>query len=263
MLLGKKNGMKIVAILRIKNEILVAEKCLSKLSELVDEIIILDNGSTDGTENIYAKFPKISKILRTVGYDEGRDKTMLLDEAKKTKSDWILWIDGDEVFENSFSRKVIEKYMNSGYSRIYFRMFNFWLSYEKFRIDGANYLYTLHPQRSMWRNVESAYFINTKMHNGDIQGITGKTYISPYRLKHYGYADGKKMKEKYDRYLLEDKTGKRDYSHLDPSQPYKSVTFKEYDNNFVSILYIYSLKYVCQMLWIAERLRLKMVRFFK
>jgi len=89
--------MKIVAILRIKNEILVINKCLAKLSELVDEIIVLDNGSTDGTQNVYVNFPKITKILHTEGYDEGRDKVMLLDEARKTNPDWILWIDGDEV----------------------------------------------------------------------------------------------------------------------------------------------------------------------
>jgi len=185
-----------------------------------------------------------------------------LDEARKTNPDWILWIDGDEVFEDSFSRKVIDIYMASSNSRIYFRMFNFWLSFERFRVDGPNYLYTLHPQRSMWRNTESAYFINTKMHNGDIQGITGKTYISPYRLKHYGYADAKKMKEKYDRYILEDNTGKRNYSHLDPNQPFKSIRFREYENVYVNMLYVYTFKYVCQVLWIIERLRLKLVKIF-
>ncbi len=256
--------MKLSAILRIKDQISTIDECLSKISSIVDEIVVIDNGSTDGTLARYANYPKISKILHTQGYDEGRDKIMLLNEVKKSNPDWILWIDADEIFENHFTRAVAEKYMKSRYNRITFRMCNFWLSKEKFRYDKNYYLYNLHPQRSMWRNMESAYFKNQKLHNGDIRGVSGRSYLSPYRLKHYGYVDRAKMQEKLDRYLKEDPNGSRDYAgSIDPNAPSKTLRFREFKNEFANTFYIYSYKYVCNVLWIIERFRLKLFKAAK
>ena len=105
--------MNLVAILRIKDQAATIDECLSKLSKLADQIIVLDNGSTDGTLEAYRRYPKIVNILHTTGFNEGRDKIMLLDEAKKSKADWILWIDADEIFEEHMTRKVMESYMRS------------------------------------------------------------------------------------------------------------------------------------------------------
>lgn len=251
--------MKLIGILRIKDQIDTIDECLTKLSTIVDELVILDNRSTDGTLDKYKNYQKILKILHTEGYDEGRDKIMLLDEAKKRNPDWIIWIDADEIFENHFTREVAEKYMRSKYNRISFRMCNFWLGKERCRYDGQYYLYNLHPQRSMWKNMEGAYFRNRKLHNGDIFGVEGRQFISPYRLKHYGYVDRKKMQEKLDRYLAEDKTGDRDYiKNIDPNLPFKSFKYYEFKKKKFNLIYIYFYKYLCNILWILERARLKL-----
>ncbi len=253
--------MKLVGILRIKDQIKIIDACLSKLSQIVDELIIIDNGSTDGTLEAYKKYPKIVQILYTTGYDEGRDKIMLHEEAKKRNPDWIIWTDADEVFEDHFTREVVEGYMNSKYNRITFRMCNFWLSYERCRYDDQYYLYNLHPQRSMWRNEEGAYFRNRKLHNGDIMGVPGKTFVSPYRLKHYGYVDKKEMQMKLDRYLANDQGQDRDYIRfINPSFPSKTYKYREYKNQFINKAYILFYKYLCNILWLAERLRLKIVK---
>lgn len=251
--------MKLAAILRVKDEIRTINECLTKLSAIADEIIILDNGSTDGTLEAYTKYPKIVKILHSEGYDEGRDKIMLLEEAKKRNPDWILWMDGDEVFENHFTREVAEKYMRGTANRITFRMCNFWLSRERCIMDGQYYLYNLHPQRSLWRNVPEAYFKNQKLHNGDIFGVPGKVFLSPYRIKHYGYVDRAKMQEKLDRYLAEDKTGKRDYrTYNDPNVPRRTYKFYEFDDKQANYLYILFYKYLCNFLWYLLRAKRKL-----
>jgi glycosyltransferase involved in cell wall biosynthesis len=234
---------------------------LSKLSSIVDELVIIDNGSTDGTLEAYKKYPKIKNILYTTGYDEGRDKIMLLEEAKKRNPDWIIWIDGDEVFEDHFTREVAENYMNSKYNRITFRMCNFWLSKERCRFDGQYYLYNLHPQRSMWKNVLEAYFRNRKLHNGDIMGIPGKIFISPYRLKHYGYVNRAEMQMKLDRYLENDQSGDRDYVRfIDPNLPSKTYKYLEFKNQIGNYAYILFYKYLCNALWFVERVRLKIFK---
>jgi glycosyltransferase involved in cell wall biosynthesis len=252
--------MKITAILRIKDEILYGSRCLEKLSELVDDIIVLDNGSTDGTLEMYKKFPKIKKVLQTVGFDEGRDKCLLLEEAKKDNPDWILWTDADEVFENNFTRQDIDRYMSSGFNRIVFRMCNFWLSESHCRYDGEWYLYSLHPQRSMWRNLPETYFVNKKIHNGDIQGLSGKSFLSPFRLKHFGYSNRDKIKKKYETYIKEDTSGTRSYSNINPDAPAKTFYFREYKNQLANLFYIQFYKLLLNILWVIERLRLKIVK---
>ncbi|MDB5266911.1 MAG: glycosyl transferase family 2 [Parcubacteria group bacterium] len=253
--------MKLLAILRIKDQIATIDGCLSKLSSIADEIILIDNGSTDGTLEKYKAYPKIVKIMYTEGYDEGRDKIMLLEEAKLREPGWILWIDADEVFEDHFTREVAEGYMRSGYNRITFRMCNFWLDTKHCRFDGQYYLYNLHPQRSMWKNVPSAYFRNKKLHNGDIFGVPGKSFLSPYRLKHYGYVDRRKMQEKLDRYLAEDKSGDRDYiKFIDPNLPNRTYVWREFKNKKLNYAYILMYKYICNLLWLIERLRLKIFK---
>jgi len=254
--------MKLVAILRAKNEILVIRNCLSRLSELVNEIIVLDNGSTDGTLNAYKEFPKVVKILQTEEYHEGRDKILLLEEAKKRNPDWILWIDSDEIFEKHFTRNVIEKYMQSKHNRITFRLCHFWQSEKRCRIDKVFFLYSLHPQRSMWRNVPVAYFKDQKMHNGDIRGIKGGYYISPYRLKHYGYVFKEKTKNKMNAYEKIDKSGDRVYDHLDPQKKFLTYPFFEFNNKTINYLWILFFKYLCNILWLWLRLILKIKKLF-
>ena len=256
--------MKLVGTLRIKDQIHTIDNCLSKLSTLVDEIVVLDNGSTDGTLEAYKRYPKIIKILETQGFDEGRDKIMLHEEAKRRNPDWIIWIDADEVFEHHFTREVVNKYMSSHFNRVTFRMCNFWLSEKRCRYDNEYYLYTLHPQRSMWRNMESAYFKNLPIHNGDIQGVSGKSYISPYRIKHYGYVYKQKIEEKMKVYAEADKTPGRNYQKtLDGTLNYKTFKFFEFDNHIFNLVYIYLYKYVCNTLWLFERLRIKISKLFK
>src|SRR3989344_221633 len=114
--------MKLVAILRIKNAISTVEECLGKLSSLVDEIVVVDNGSTDGTLEAYKKFPKIKELLHTEGFHQGRDQIMLLDAAKARGADWILLIDADEVFEKNVTRDVLDRYMHSSHNVFGFRM---------------------------------------------------------------------------------------------------------------------------------------------
>ncbi len=250
--------MKLAAILRIKDQILTIDECMSKLSTIADDIIVVDNGSTDGTLDAYGAYPKIRKVLHTVGFDEGRDKIMVLNEAKKLDPEWILWIDADEIFEKHFTREIAERYMRSKYNRVVFRMCNFWLDRVHCRYDGPYYLYTLHPQRSMWRNMPSAYFIDKKIHNGDIRGVPGKTFISAYRLKHYGYSDPEKMRQKRELYMKTDPNGSRDYPDLDPNKPFKSFVFREFQSPILNDAYILFYKYACNIVWLVLRVRLKL-----
>lgn len=195
------NQQKIVAMMRIKNQILTISKCLDKLSEIVDEIVIVDNGSTDGTEKIYLKYPKIVKVISTTGFDEGRDKNLALDHARKRHADWIIWLDGDEIFETSTTRKDIEKYVSMpNVGLVQFRMFNFYLSTKSHRIDGIWRRYATNPQKRLWKDQPKAHFNHRKFHAGAIVGTIGKTVTAKERLMHFGYITKQQVEAKDNLY---------------------------------------------------------------
>ncbi len=254
--------MKLIGIMHVKNAIRTIDECLEKLSSLVDEIIIVDNGSTDGTLEAYSKFPKIVALLHTEGYHGGRDVRLLLEEAKKRNPDWIMLIDSDEVFEKHLTRKVLEKYMKSAHSVIYFRMYNFWLSKKRFRIDRDWLLYTLLPQRQMFRNLPGIYYQDIKVHYGPIQGIKGSVCTSPYRLKHFGYSFRDEVERKMQMYREED--AEKDYATLNPNYG-RIITapFVEFDNTSWNTFFINIQDLLMRMIAFLIKIKRKYIRGYK
>ena len=256
---------KLIALMRVKNGLPYIRDAFVKLSSLADEIIVVDNGSTDGTQNIYGDFPKIVSVLHTEGYDQGRDSTLLLEEAKKRNPDWIIKIDQDEVFEKHLTRKVFDRYMKSSYDAIRFRMYNFWMNTRSFRIDHDWLLYTLQPQRTMWRHVPSAYFTPLKVH-GDIEGIGSHAYISPYRIKHYGYADERDARRKFRMYQALDPDNVSKYDHANPDV-HSSILlpFLEFHSRAFNTTHIIVNNFIADVLWWLVKIKrkhFKKLKFF-
>lgn len=251
--------MKLIAIMRVKNEIALIRESLSRLSLLVDEIIVLDNGSTDGTLEIYGQFSKVVEVLHTAGFNEGRDKIMLLEAAIRRQPDWLIFLDADEIFEKNFSRRDLEKYMNSQYDRINFRLCHFWLSRRWCRCGGKYFLYSLQPLRCMWRHRSDVYFADKKIHNGDVQGNFKKIYFSPYRLKHFGLIDYQKVKAKLALYRSLD-GDVRNYDHLDPDKKFFVLPFIEFRSRLINYFFIVKLKYFEHFIWLLAIIYLKIFK---
>lgn len=188
-------------MLRVKNQILTIKECLNRLVELVDEIVIVDNDSTDGTLDVYKKYPQIVAVKKTKGFDEGRDKILAHTLAKSRKPDWILWIDADEVFEEALTRKVLDNYMaDESLGSVWFRLYHFWGSKTHYRVDGPWLSYTAAPQRMMWRETGKQYFRDMKFHNGGIMGVEKRRVNSSFRLKHFGYVYPQQIQAKQATY---------------------------------------------------------------
>jgi tetratricopeptide (TPR) repeat protein len=80
------------ACLIVRNEALVLERCLSSLSGAVDEIVVVDTGSTDATPEIAARFgARLHRFEWRADFSAARN--VALDAAS---CDWILSIDADE-----------------------------------------------------------------------------------------------------------------------------------------------------------------------
>lgn len=83
--------MKISATIIVKNEEANIKDCLDSL-DFTDEIVVVDSGSSDGTEGICRAYPKVRfSSLPWEGF--GRQKNRA---AELATNDWILNIDADE-----------------------------------------------------------------------------------------------------------------------------------------------------------------------
>jgi glycosyltransferase involved in cell wall biosynthesis len=91
----------------VKNEEQNLKKCLSEVSNLVEEIIIVDTGSTDNTKNIALEFTnKIYDYTWCDDFAAARNFSI-----SKATSDWILVLDADEYI-SEFSMERIECFIN-------------------------------------------------------------------------------------------------------------------------------------------------------
>ncbi|MBI2147981.1 glycosyltransferase [Candidatus Woesearchaeota archaeon] len=86
----------------VKNEEGVLRECLSSVHGLVDEMIIVDTGSTDRTIDVAREFKaKISSILWADDFSAAKNAAI-----RRATKQWILWLDADEVLPASEHEKV-------------------------------------------------------------------------------------------------------------------------------------------------------------
>jgi glycosyltransferase involved in cell wall biosynthesis len=86
-------GPSISVALIVKNEERVLGRCLECLRDAVDEIVIVDTGSEDGTKQIAQRYTE--KIYEfTWRQDFGAARQFAFDHAT---SDWVAWVDADDV----------------------------------------------------------------------------------------------------------------------------------------------------------------------
>lgn len=188
-------------MLRVKDGILFVEEWLRCFEKLVDEIVMLDNGSTDGTYEILKRHPKVVDSIRTEGYNEGRDKNILYTMMRKRRPDWCLWLDIDEIFEPQLTRAHFDRLMNRKFVNKYgFRRFHF-IDGEHFAGSGEYYFYTTIHDRVMWRENKSGYFENKILDSPNVKGIKGLKINTDFRLKHLGYISKELVDKKKEIYL--------------------------------------------------------------
>jgi hypothetical protein len=90
---------KVIMVLMEKNESKIIARMLDSLVHDIDGFIVLDTGSTDGTEQVIwdvlvTKHKKPGAIYRTDWYDFGTNRTVTVQLAHGA-GDWLLLVDGD------------------------------------------------------------------------------------------------------------------------------------------------------------------------
>lgn len=96
----------------VKNESPVIEKCLASVKGMIDYWVIVDTGSTDGTQQIIKNFMKDvpGKLYERPWVNFAHNRNEALDLARN-KTDYIMLIDADEmlVFDKDFTKPALDK----------------------------------------------------------------------------------------------------------------------------------------------------------
>jgi len=100
------SDVKIISISLIKNEDLHIKKILNNVVDFCDEMIILDNMSTDGTYDIAQKFTKDhSDKVNLKRIESFKHSGKFIQEYIGTKT-WVMSVDGDDLYDHIGLKRV-------------------------------------------------------------------------------------------------------------------------------------------------------------
>lgn len=211
----KTEGNRLTAIMQVRNEAdRFLEACLQDLSEFVDDIIIVDDASTDGTANICRSFSKVSTLItleQSKFHKEWELRSFLWNVACSKKPDWLLAVDADEFYEEKAKMSMRLLMDQDRYDWVGFRFFDFWGGITHYRDDKLWQIHRRHTCTLM-RYLPGYYYFYPKMDHHvprfplSYAALPGD--LSELRVKHYGWAISKEERyRKYLRYMERDPEG--------------------------------------------------------
>ncbi len=167
----------ISAVIITKNEEDHIEACIKSLQGLVDEVIVVDSGSTDKTVSIAEGLGAKVYVKDWEGY--GANKNYGADRASRK---WILSIDADEVVDEALKQAILEKELHEGTLYLINNITNYcghWIRYSEWR---PAYKFRLYEKANTRWN-------QRKVHEGLTHQQTPKLEKLPGAMLHYSYTD--------------------------------------------------------------------------
>jgi glycosyltransferase involved in cell wall biosynthesis len=199
--------MKIVGMMRIKNEARWIRSVLESALKVCERVYVLDDHSTDGTFDICQQFQDRVLIYSSSFHnlDEARDKNWILEVIRLgTKAEWVLAIDGDELL---MDHAALVATVNRGLANCYaMRVLYLWDRANQVRTDGV-YGHFWRP--SLFRLRAKGGFEASgnggNFHCGNVPADLSRNSLrSEVRLLHFGYMNATDRRRKFDWYNQHD-----------------------------------------------------------
>ena len=190
------------------------KRVLESAKKYIHDAVIIDDGSTDNTVTLCKEI--LQDVLRTIienkqskFHNEWELRQQQWEETIKNNPDWIIFLDADEIFEDSFALAVNELIKDEESDLYAFRLYDFW-DEEYYREDTLWHAHAVYRPFLLRYKEGFAYeFRQTEQHCGrmpwNVFDLSHK--LSEYRVKHYGWASQKDREQKYNRYMELDPDG--------------------------------------------------------
>jgi glycosyltransferase involved in cell wall biosynthesis len=132
--------MKVIALMPVKNEEWLLNLVLTQLKLFVDEIVVLDDHSTDNTINILKSYDVIIKHHTESTFSDSHSATRqkLLDIGRKRGGTHFVFLDADEAFTTNFLNnfRSLLKTLKPG-QKVLLEWLCLWKSAFKYRKDNS------------------------------------------------------------------------------------------------------------------------------
>ncbi|HEY9724288.1 MAG TPA: glycosyltransferase [Oscillatoriaceae cyanobacterium] len=188
---------------------------LSHAASYVDQVLIVDDGSTDDSvevcREVLAGVPhRIVRLEQSSFHQEHLLRRKQWELALAERSDWILVLDADEIFEDGMRTGIRRLIDQDQYDAIAFRLYDFW-DEARYRDDAYWCAHRFH-RPFLVRRVPGRPVIwqETDQHCGrfpqDVMHL--RMAQSELRLKHLGWASERDRQAKFARYQRLDPDGR-------------------------------------------------------
>lgn len=172
-------GIKLSACLIVRDEEKNLARCLNSLKDVVDEIVVVDTGSTDKTIEIAESFgAKIGHFEWIQDFSAARNHSLEL-----ATGDWAFWIDADEELTPESVQAIQRALVRPHFGGFAIEIVNF-------TEDGSEAAHYVHRPIRLFRRIEGIQFTG-RIHEQispsiDAAGLPW-AYLPGAKLLHYGY----------------------------------------------------------------------------
>ena len=101
--------MRVLVAIPVFNEERYVAGVLSEVLRLTDDVLVVDDGSTDATAEIVARMPKVEVIRHPENRGYGQSLIAAFDYARGRKYDWIITMDCDDQHEPARLPAFVER----------------------------------------------------------------------------------------------------------------------------------------------------------
>ncbi len=164
----------IALVMIVRNEEKVLRRCLASASPWVDEIIVVDTGSSDATGAIAAEMG--AKIFSFPWIDDFAAARNFA--VAQSGCDWLLSLDADEeLIDGAQLRPLVSDLENKGHDAAALRMCD---------VDAKLNVYNDYAVGRLWRTGRGIAFVG-RVH--EKLRLSAPPILLPLRVRHYGYRD--------------------------------------------------------------------------
>lgn len=218
----------IVCLCPVRNEAWILDRFIQAASLWADHIIIADQGSTDGSREIAARYAKVRLIENSdPAYNELSRQQLLLRAAAELPGPRLLFaLDADEALTGNFTTSTEWQTLLAAppSTAVFMERGDLYPFCQNIGIFHSPWLFAYQDDG---REHRGAFIHNPRLPH-DPHGP--KLYLSEIKVLHYQYTDWARMKSKHRRYeVLENLNDPRrspisiyrQYHHMDAPNPWR------------------------------------------